>query len=362
MGPLARYQRELRHCDFTADPAQADIARQLDDLHDRLLASPGRRRGGLLKRFRNAPVSPETGLYIWGDTGRGKTWLMDLFFESLPFQDRLRKHFHRFMAEVHDRLTQSRDRRDPLGLVAQRLAATTRVLCFDEFFVADIADAMILGKLFEELFRRGVTLVATSNVPPDELYRDGLQRTRFLPAIELIKQHTRTVRLETAEDYRLRTLETAEIYHSPLGVEADRSLTRSFEGIAPEACWRIEQLSVKGRVIPTIRRADGVVWFGFGDICDGPRSQSDYIEIARGFHSVLVSKVPRFDETLENQARRFIALVDEFYDRNVKLILSAAVPLEGLYAGRKLAFEFRRTYSRLREMQSLEYLARPHLP
>jgi len=362
MGPLARYQRELRHGDFIADPAQADIAKLLDDLHDRLLATPGKRRGGFLTRFRNTPVSPEVGLYLWGDTGRGKTWLMDLFFESLPFQDKLRRHFHRFMAEVHDRLSQFRDRRDPLRLVAQRLAATTRVLCFDEFFVADIADAMILGKLFEDLFQRGVTLVATSNTPPDELYRDGLQRARFLPAIGLIKQHTKTVRLETAEDYRLRALEIAEIYHSPLGAEAGQSLTRSFEAIAPEACWRTEQLSVKGRIIPTVRRADGVVWFGFEDICDGPRSQSDYIEIARGFHSVLVSDVPRLDETLENQARRFIALVDEFYDRNVKLILSAAAPLGELYAGRKLAFEFRRTHSRLREMQSVEYLARPHLP
>jgi cell division protein ZapE len=221
---------------------------------------------------------------------------------------------------------------------------------------------MILGGLFEGLFSRGVTLVATSNQPPEDLYSDGLQRARFLPAIELIRQHTETIRLETAEDYRLRTLQTAETYHSPLDADARRSLTHSFEGIAPAACRRTDALTIKGRVIPTVRRADGVVWFRFGDICDGPRSPADYIEIARVFHSVLVSDVPRFDETLENQARRFIALVDEFYDRNVKLILSAAAPLTALYAGHKLAFEFRRTYSRLQEMQSLEYLARPHLP
>jgi cell division protein ZapE len=361
-GPLARYRSELHRCGFTADPGQADLAARLDDLCARLTAAAPKRRGGLLARLRSTALTPEQGLYIWGDTGGGKTWLMDLFYEALPFSDKLRKHFHRFMADVHEQLSLLRDRRDPLDLVARHLATRTRIICFDEFFVSDIADAMILGSLFDGLFRRGVTLVATSNQPPEDLYTDGLQRARFLPAIELIRQHTETIRLETTVDYRLRALESAETYHSPLDAGARQSLTRSFESIAPAACWRTEPLSIKGRVIPTVRRADGVVWFGFRDICDGPRSPADYIEIAKVFHSVLVSDVPRFDETLENQARRFIAMVDEFYDRNVKLILSAAAPLAGLYAGRKLAFEFRRTASRLQEMQSVAYLARPHLP
>jgi cell division protein ZapE len=359
---LGLYRTELRRSDFSFDPAQSRVAEMLDDLQRRLISAGPNRSGGLRSLFRRPESEPQQGLYVWGDTGRGKTWLVDLFFEALPFPDKLRKHFHRFMADVHEELADLGDRQDPLDIVAEKLAETTRILCFDEFFVADIADAMILGTLFDGLFRRGVSLVATSNVPPTELYRDGLQRARFLPAIELLEKHTRTVHLDGSEDYRLRTLERAEIYHSPLDQAARDGLTRSFEGIAPEACWRKEELVIKGRIIPSVRRADGVAWFDFADICDGPRSQADYIEIARSFHSVLVSNVPRLDETLENQARRFIALVDEFYDRNVTLILSAAVPLEDLYEGKRLAFEFRRTRSRLEEMQSRDYLAKAHLP
>jgi len=312
--------------------------------------------------FRKTGLEPVTGLYIWGDTGRGKTWLMDLFYESLPFPDKLRRHFHRFMADVHEDLRGFRYRQNPLDAVADRLARTTRVICFDEFFVSDIADAMILANLFEGLFRRGVTLVATSNIPPKNLYRDGLQRARFLPAIDLIQTHSVVVHIDGERDYRLRTLERAEIYHSPMDDAALTSLTRSFEGIAPQVSRRDNGLKVLGRLIPTARLADGAVWFEFADICDGPRSQADYIEIARGFHTVLISGVPVFDASREDQARRFIALVDEFYDRNVKLILSAAAPVEGLYGGDRLEFEFRRTRSRLQEMQSREYLGRPHLP
>jgi cell division protein ZapE len=334
----------------------------LGDLQRRLFRA-GRLRGSrLLSMFRKDGLSPETGLYIWGDTGRGKTWLMDLFYESLPFPDKLRRHFHRFMADVHEDLRRFRYRQNPLDAVADRLARATRVICFDEFFVSDIADAMILATLFEGLFRRGVTLVATSNIPPSDLYRDGLQRARFLPAIELIQAHTLVVHMDSVQDYRFRTLERAEIYHSPLDGAAHVSLTDSFERIAPQVSRRDNDLRVLGRVIPTVRLADGAAWFKFADICDGPRSQADYIEIARSFHSVLVSGVPVFDQSTEDQARRFIALVDEFYDRNVKLILSAAAPVEELYGGDRLEFEFRRTRSRLQEMQSHEYLGRPHLP
>jgi cell division protein ZapE len=361
-GPLDRYRTELRRTGFSDDPAQAAVAELLDDLRDRLVAADPTKGRGLLSLLRRADFEPETGLYIWGGTGRGKTWLVDLFFESLPFPDKLRQHFHRFMAHVHEELGLLKDRQDPLDAVGERLAETTRVICFDEFHVSDIADAMILGNLFRSLFRNGVSLVATSNIPPEDLYSDGLQRAQFLPAIDLLRRHTRVVHLEGEEDYRLRTLERAEIYHSPLDRQAGESLTRSFEGLAPEACWRREELIIKGRVIATVRRADGVAWFAFDDICDGPRSQADYIEIAKSFHSVLVSGVPQFDATLENQARRFIAMVDEFYDRGVTLILSAAVPLEALYRGSRLAFEFRRTRSRLEEMQSRDYLARPHVP
>jgi len=359
---LGFYRAELEADAVRPDPAQARLARMLGDLQRRLTHA-GRRRGSrLLSVLRKGGPGPERGLYIWGDTGRGKTWLMDLFYEALPFSDKLRRHFHRFMADIHDDLRGLQYRQNPLDAVADRLARTTRVICFDEFFVSDIADAMILGTLFEGLFRRGVTLVATSNIPPRDLYKDGLQRARFLPAIDLIQLHTAVVHIEGHRDFRLRTLEQAEIYHHPLDRAARVSLTSSFEGVAPRVCWRANGLKVLGRLIPTVRLADGVVWFEFTDICDGPRSQADYIEIARGFHTVLVSGVPCFDETTEDQARRFIALVDEFYDRNVKLILSAAAPIEALYGGNRLEFEFRRTRSRLQEMQSHEYLSRPHLP
>ncbi|MGB5586908.1 MAG: cell division protein ZapE [Gammaproteobacteria bacterium] len=361
-GPLALYRTELARCGFSIDPDQARVASRLEDLYQRLLDSDRPRSTGLLTLFRRSATEPETGLYIWGDTGRGKTWLVDLFYETLPFTDKLRRHFHRFMADVHEQMAELEDHADPLDTVAAQIAETARVVCFDEFFVSDIADAMILGTLLASLFRRGVTVVATSNIPPQNLYKDGLQHSRFQTAIDLIQRYTETVHMDGANDYRLRALEKAEIYHSPLDNAARQSLTRSFEQIAPDVSWRQDELMVSGRMIHTFRRAEGVVWFTFEAICDGPRSQLDYIEIARSFHSVLVSEVPCFDETTENQARRFIALVDEFYDRNVKLIVSAAVPIDQLYAGQHLDFEFRRTRSRLEEMQSHDYLARPHLP
>ena len=357
--PLARYRAEIARLGWTPDPVQEAVAARLDDLHADLLARrPPRRR--LFGRPR--PVTPVRGLYLWGDTGRGKTWLVDLFYKCLPFPDKTRRHFHRFMADVHEDLKRYRDRSDPLAHVAETLAAKTRVICFDEFFVSDIADAMILGTLFERLFERGVTLVATSNVPPRELYRDGLQRARFLPAIEQLERHTEVVHVAGEIDYRLRLLERAEIYHAPLDEAAERGLQALFEAAAPEDTRNRGALRVLGRMIEVRCRADGVAWFDFDALCGGPRSASDYIEIARSFHTVLVSGVPAFTPESENEARRFIALVDELYDRSVKLVLSAAVPMESLYQGRRLGFEFKRTASRLEEMRSRDYLAAPHRP
>ena len=307
-------------------------------------------------------LEPVRGLYLWGGVGRGKTWLMDMFFEALPFEHKRRRHFHRFMQAVHHGLRRVAEQADPLEAVASHIAADSRIVCFDELFISDIADAMILGNLFEALFRRGVTLVATSNLPPEALYRDGLQRQRFLPAIAAIQAHTKTLHLAGNADYRLRALEKAEIYHSPLDGAADAGLEDAFDRIAPEPGKRDHALAIEGRVIPARRRADGVVWFEFADICAGPRGTVDYIEIARCFQTVLVSNIPILGETLENEARRFIAMVDEFYDRNVKLIVSAATPATELYRGDRLGFEFDRTVSRLHEMQSREYLGRPHLP
>lgn len=363
MTPGERYAADLQREGFREDASQAEVVVLLDDLA--LALARERAAPTLLERLRNhlrgpAARTPVRGLYLWGGVGRGKTYLMDLFFECLPFEDKLRMHFHRFMRRTHDELRRLSGSADPLLGVADRLAAEARVICFDEFFVSDITDAMLLGELFDALFARGVTLVATSNVPPRDLYRDGLQRRRFLPAIDLIERHTRVVNMDGGVDHRLRTLQQAELYHTPLDAGAEASLAASFEALAPEPGTRGGSMEVEGRQIPTRALADDVVWFEFEAICDGPRSQNDYIELAREFHAVLVSNVPRFTAAREDQARRFISLVDEFYDRGVKLILSAEASITDLYAGERLRFEFERTRSRLLEMQSTEYLGRLH--
>ena len=365
MTPGQRYQRELSKPDFIADPAQERAIEHLDRLYHDLVSSHQRQSPGVMGRLfsrqRNRPIWPTVrGLYFWGGVGRGKTFLMDTFYELLPFSEKRRTHFHRFMRQVHKQLKLLEGKKNPLELIAEDFAAKTRVLCFDEFFVSDITDAMILAGLMDALLSRGVVLVATSNIAPDGLYRNGLQRSRFLPAIELISAHTDVVNVDGKTDYRLRALERAQLYYTPLGRDADQSLMQSFVDLAPEPGQADELLEVEGRNLEARWVADDVVWFDFSVLCDGPRSQNDYIELAREFHAVLLSNVPVF-ENQDDRARRFINLVDEFYDRNVKLVLSAAAPLAELYVDGRLGFEFERTRSRLLEMQSLEYLGREHL-
>lgn len=365
--PLARYQTDLRKDGFQRDAAQEMAVRHLQRLYDELVARETSREttAGVLQKLtgmfgKRKTVEPVQGLYFWGGVGRGKTYLMDTFFEALPFERKMRAHFHRFMQRIHRELKMMGGQKDPLLLIAAKLAEETRVVCFDEFFVSDITDAMILGTLFEALFELGVVLVATSNIVPDELYKDGLQRARFLPAIALVKRHCLVVNVDGGIDYRLRTLEQAELYHSPLDAAADAGLRASFEALAPEPGVADRVLEIEGRQIQARMVADDVAWFDFAELCDGPRSQNDYIELAREYHAVLVGQVPQLGAGRDDQARRFINLVDEFYDRNVKLVLAAAVPLHELYAGGRLGFEFERTKSRLLEMQSHEYLAREH--
>ncbi len=369
MTPIERYLADLERADFIHDPAQQAAIEHLQRLYDELLSAPstsasemrGWRR--LLARKRtDQPVEGVRGLYFWGGVGRGKTYLVDTFFDCLPFERKQRIHFHRFMQKVHHELKLLKDQRDPLKIVAKHFAERARILCFDEFFVSDITDAMLLARLLQGLFDRGVTMVATSNIPPDRLYWDGLQRARFLPAIELIKRRMRVVEMDGGTDYRLRNLEQAKLYHCPLGEQADGLLLETFEQLAPETGRNTANLDIEGREITTRRHADGVVWIDFKTLCAGPRGTADYIEIARCFHTVFISDVPVMTSDTEDEARRFLNLVDEFYDRNVKLIMSGAAPLDDLYAGKRLSFEYQRALSRLKEMQSHEYLARQHLP
>jgi cell division protein ZapE len=348
-------------------------------------------------------TDPVRGIYLWGGVGRGKTWMMDLFFQSLPFPERRRRHFHRFMHDVHAELKTLQQREDPLDIVAEGIARDTRVLCFDELFVSDIADAMILGGLFSALFERGVTLVATSNVQPRDLYKNGLQRQRFIPTIDLLNRHLDVVAVDGAVDYRLRRLTQAGTYLASSAPDTLQRLMELFRELAdgdvgPElaglgsagpgtgdaesagrgsarivnqsgrpwptntAAATAHSIEIEGRHIPVVAESSGVVWFDFMALCSGPRSQDDYIEIAREYQSVIVSDIPVLDSLHEDEARRFIALVDELYDRNVNLIVSAAAAPTEIYRGERVAFQFERTSSRLIEMQSEEYLAREHRP
>ncbi|TKB51254.1 cell division protein ZapE [Ferrimonas sediminicola] len=364
--PLERYQADLQRADFHEDPAQKQAVEHLQSLYEKLIERRQASRPGLLSRLlgRSALPVPVQGLYFWGGVGRGKTYLVDTFYEALPIERKLRIHFHRFMHRVHRELDRAKGQANPLEAVAAALAAEAEVICFDEFFVSDITDAMLLAGLLRALFERGVVLVATSNIPPVDLYRNGLQRARFLPAIDLIETHCRVVNVDHGIDYRLRALEQAEIFHHPLDEAAEANLHLYFEQLAPEPGRIGGTIEVEGRFIPVRREADGVVLADFLALCDGPRSQVDYMELARCYHTVLMSGVTAMGAQLtgDDIARRFLALVDEFYERGVKLIISCEVPLQAIYAGGGLEFEFRRCLSRLQEMQSHDYLARPHLP
>ena len=364
MTPLERYQRDLQNEEFVADDAQKHAVEQTQRLFEALLSDTNGSRSLLdtvKERFFAKQQSRLKGLYFWGGVGRGKTCIVDAFYDCLPAGNKMRIHFHRFMRSVHHELNQLSDVQDPLQVVASRFSQKARVICFDEFHVSDITDAMLLGGLFKALFENGVILVATSNEHPDKLYWEGLQRERFLPAIDLLKECTDVINVDAGVDYRLRYLDKAEIYHSPLDAKADQMLKSNFEHIAPDLGCENLDIEIEQRQIKTVRLADGVVWFDFKEICEGPRGPTDYIEIGRQFQTVLISGVPIMNDDSNDATRRFMTLVDEFYDRSVKLIITAAAEPEALYQGKKLAKKFRRTSSRLFEMQSHDYLAEQHL-
>lgn len=341
------------------DPAQRALLFELTRIFVELLVVRRARRG--LRRF-FSPDSRVRGLYLWGGVGRGKTFLVDLLYASIPGRRARRVHFHHFMAEVHAALRELPDTPDPLDVVAERILTRTQVLVLDEFVVTDIGDAMILARLLEALFDRGLTLVTTSNTRPADLYRDGLQRARFLPAIALIESCCNVCELASGTDYRLRRLRQAPVYLHPHDARSEAMLGECFAQIAGNEEQQPGPLRLLDRDIAVRARAEGVVWFDFPGLCEGPRAVADYIEIARSFHTVLISAVPCFDGGNDDAARRFQHLVDEFYDRNVNLILSAACGALDLYRGERLRESFARTASRLIEMQSEEYLAREHRP
>ncbi|MBA3581299.1 MAG: AFG1 family ATPase [Gammaproteobacteria bacterium] len=368
--PSGLYQQRLLTAQLRNDAGQLHIVDLFDQLHARLLLAHDQHKNGrsiwarLLTPWRAQTKYPAVrGLYLWGDVGRGKTLLMDIFYESLPKHiPKERQHFHHFMQMIHQQLHKHTQQQNPLVHIARELAQKFRVLCLDEFFVSDIGDAMILANLLEAFFDNGVCVITTSNRIPDDLYKDGLQRARFLPAIALIKTHCHIVQLDHPIDYRLQTLQRDGTYHWPLNTAAEQHLSDAFmhltEGHATHA--QANHIQINDREIPTQAQADGVVWFSFGAICEAARSQIDYIEIAREYHTVLISNIPIMDKFSEDAARRFLNLLDVFYDHRVKLIVSAAAPVTDLYCGTRLSFEFDRATSRLIEMQSEEYLRQSH--
>lgn len=358
--PSVAYARGVAEARWQDDPAQRAALVALDRVHAELLAA--RDRGALARAWdRLRGTAGVRGVFLWGGVGRGKTFLVDLLHDALPPGIATRLHFHRFMGRVHAELARVKHEADPLRRVAAQFAQAP-LLCLDEFVVQDIGDAMILSELLRHLFAAGATLVTTSNSPPANLYRDGLQREKFVPAARRLEANCEVIELASATDYRLRALSRASVYHVPPGAAADAAMDATFHQLARCSLRAPGPMIVNDRPIALRRRGEGVAWFDFAELCDGPRAAADYIEIAKSHNTVLLSGVPRFTRENEDAAKRFVHLVDEFYDRHVNLILSAEAAPGDLYHGLRHGFEFQRTSSRLIEMQSNDYLAREHKP
>lgn len=350
------YKQTLAERGYQSDAAQQRAVDRMQLFYDEFVEYK-KARSSVIKKFLNRPAVPK-GLYLWGGVGRGKSFLMDCFYNSVTVQRKVRLHFHEFMRGVHAELDDLKGVQDPLDEVAARIAKRYRLICFDEFHVSDIADAMILYRLLDGLFANGVTFLMTSNYKPDDLYPDGLHRDRLLPAIALMNKQLDVINVDVGVDYRRRTLEQLNTYLMPLNDHADQQLTVDFNRLA-EVADETAELHIESRVIKAVRRAGSVVWFDFPTLCGGPRSQNDYLEIASQFQTVILSGVPKMGAGMASEARRFTWLIDVLYDHKVKLIMSAEVEPEELYTEGAMAHEFFRTVSRIVEMQSKEYLDSP---
>ncbi len=361
MSPIERYNEDCKRAGFVRDPVQLEAVEKLQLLYQQLLDKNTNFSSKLLTFFGKS--KPIKGIYFWGGVGRGKTYIMDLFCHSLAQKINLKRiHFHRFMYWLHQQLKRHKGEQNPLKAVALKLASEVQVICFDEFFVNEIGDAMLLGRLFETLFAENVVLVTTSNIPPSRLYWKGLHRDRFLDTIKLIEKHTQVIEMDGGIDYRLRTLKKVKVYHFPLQKAAEESLQKSFKILTGDESLEASSIYIQGREIPVVAVAAKVLWCSFEALCEGPRAAADYIELSRIYPSIFISGIPQLDDSKIEATRRFVTLIDEFYEHNVKLIISAESPIETLYNDEKLSFEFKRTVSRLQEMQSEDYLAREHLP
>ncbi len=370
MSLTEHYKSALLQPDMVHDEVQEQAIILLEALSTALTSND---KNSLLQFFRNlSPLTkhqktPVQGLYLWGDVGRGKTWLMNLFYEELAIKEKSRIHFHHFMLEIHQQLTElnklkTKKQKNPLLLIAKKLAQQNKVLCIDEFIVTNITDAMILSELLHALFKHRVCLVATSNRVPDDLYLNGLQRERFLPAIKLIKNHTKVFHLDAGIDHRMSLLEQADVYYFPIEKNTDQQIEQRMQELAISPIIENRILNILNREIKTIKCSDEVAWFDFEILCTAPRAAQDYIELAQQYNTVILSNIPVMDEYSDDKTRRFIYLIDELYDRNVKLIASASAEPENLYQGRMLEFAFHRTSSRLIEMRSHQYLSQTHKP
>jgi len=365
MSLTERYKTALQQPDMVNDAVQEQAISKLEALRSALTSSEKSPLTNLLNKlsfFSGQQSNPVQGLYLWGDVGRGKTWLMNLFYEDLAIEEKNRIHFHHFMLDIHEKLGALNKQKNPLQHIAKQLARKYRVLCIDEFIVTNITDAMILSELLHALFKQQVCLVATSNRVPDDLYLNGLQRERFLPAIELIKTHNDVFHLDGGVDHRTTLLEQSDVYYYPVRENTHQLISQRMQELAVTPVIADKTLNILNREIKTISCSDEVVWFDFEIICTTPRAAQDYIELAQQYNTVIINNIPVMDEYSDDKARRFIYLIDELYDKNVKLIASAAAEPEQLYLGNMLKFAFHRTSSRLIEMRSHQYLSKPHRP